>query len=81
MKYNIYPYLDRRSTGKNGRHTIKIAIAYDRKTDYVNTEVYATHEDWQQLFTEKVPKHLKDAKNKIQSTENNVRLFCKNREN
>jgi integrase/recombinase XerD len=75
MKFNVYPYLDKRSTGKEGRHTIKIAIAYDRKADYVNTEVYATPEEWQQLFSDKVPKHLRDAKNKIQSMESNVRLL------
>jgi integrase/recombinase XerD len=75
MNYNVYPYLDKRSTGKDGKHTIKIAIAYDRKADYVNTEVYATPEEWLQLLSDKVPKHLKDAKNKMQSTEGNVRLL------
>ncbi len=75
MKYNIYPYLDKRSTGKDGRHTAKIAISYNRKADYVNTGVYTTPEEWQQLFSEKVPKHLKEARDKIQSTESNVRTI------
>lgn len=73
MSYNVYPYLDRRSTGKDGKHTIKIAIGYNRKADYVNTGVYATPEEWQLLFGEKVPKHLKDAKDKIHAVEGTVR--------
>ena len=75
MKYNIYPYLDKRSTGKDGRHAVKVAISYNRKADYVNTEVYATQEEWQVLFSDKVPKHLKEAKDKIQSAETNVRTL------
>lgn len=75
MKYNVYPYLDKRSTGKNGRHAIKIAISYNRKADYVGTDVYATAEEWQALFSEKVPKHLKDAKDKVQSVEKSVRVL------
>ena len=73
MKYNIYPYLDKRSIGKDGKHSVKIAIGYNRKADYVNTVVYCSPEEWQLLFSEKVPKHLKEAKDKIQATESNVR--------
>lgn len=73
MNYNVYPYLDRRSTGKDGKHAIKIAIGYNRNADYVNTEVYATPDEWQLLFGEKVPKHLKDAKDKIHAVESTVR--------
>ena len=75
MKYNVYPYLDKRSIGKDGKHSVKIAIGYDRKADYVSTEVYCTAEDWQLLFNERVPKHLKDAKDKIHATEGNVRAL------
>ena len=75
MKYNIYPYLDKRSTGKDGRHSIKIAISYNRKADYIGTDAYATPDEWHLLFSEKVPKHLKDAKDKIQSIENSVRTL------
>lgn len=75
MKYNIYPYLDKRSVGKDGKHTVKIAIGYNRKADYVNTEVYATPEEWQLLFSEKVPKHLKDARDKVHAVESSVRAL------
>lgn len=73
MQYSVYPYLDKRSTGKDGRHTIKIAIGYNRKVDYVNTEAYATLEEWHQLFSEKVPKNLKETKDKIHAIESKVR--------
>ena len=73
MKYNVYPYLDRRSKGKDGRHPVKVAISYNRKADYVNTEAYATSEEWQQLFSDKVPKHLKETKDKILALESKVR--------
>lgn len=73
MNYNVYPYLDKRSVGKDGRHPIKIAIGYNRKADYVNTETYATPEEWQQLFSGRVPKNLKETKDKIQEVETKVR--------
>lgn len=60
--------------GKDSRHAIKIAIGYNRKADYVNAGVYANLEEWQQLFGEKVPKHLKEAKNKIQALESKIRM-------
>ena len=75
MKYNVYPYLDKRSIGKDGKHTVKIAIGYDRKADYVNTEVYTTPEEWQLLFSDKVPKHLKDARDKVHAIESTVRAL------
>lgn len=75
MNYNVYPYLDKRSTGKDGKHPIKIAIGYNRKADYINMAAYATTQEWQQLFSDKVPKHLKELKNKIMSTEANVRAI------
>lgn len=75
MNYNVYPYLDKRNTGKDGRHAIKIAIGYNRKADYVNTEMYASAYEWQQLFSEKPPKHMRELRDKIRTLESKVKAI------
>ncbi len=49
MIYNVYSCLDKRNLGKDSRYPVKIAIGYNRKTDYVGTEVYCTLEEWGDL--------------------------------
>jgi len=72
MNYKVYPCLDKRNLGKDGRYPAKIAIGYNRKTDYVSTGVYCTEEEWGDVTSLSPSNSVKEKHKTISNTQDKV---------